>query len=70
MKCHCCQDKYVWDLEGATFYCLECKETHRMCCAVYTNYLCGEVDSHDGDHVGVFSRVTWNNQVYEKSMGS
>lgn len=65
MNCRCSSLEYVWDNQGATFDCKECQQIHRMCCAVYKKYLCGEVDGHLEDHQSVVSKINWNNQVYK-----
>ena len=66
MNCHCSDPKVVvWDLATGTFFCQACNESHAICAAVYKDYLCGEVDGHEGDHLSMRNKYTWNNQVYK-----
>lgn len=62
--------QYQWDDIGATFECEPCQMTHRMCCAVYQDMLCGKVDNHEGNHASIYLGKEWDNSVYKlRKMG-
>ena len=62
-SCHSDKLNFKWNIDGATFYCDDCKKVHDMCCVIKTCYICGLIYNHKGDHKSANTEYSWKDNI-------
>jgi hypothetical protein len=56
--------------DGATFFCVICKQDHNMCSVVKNALLCGRILDHKGHHCSISNNITWLSPRLEKKVSA